>query len=263
MRNPTSLLRRGAIFSVLILAPCLALAQSLEATLDRTSRQVSSFLDEISDVKCTEQVSQVKLNRGGHVEHSETGTYDYLVLLQGNDDGVLLNESRLMLKAGKAPKNVPMLVTNGFSMLFLIFHPYYRDSFRFTAEADDMIDGQRLSRVHFAHIPGTRTPAALALRGREFPLDLLGTAWLDPDTGMVARIETTIASDMRDVGLVSLAAHIDYAPLRLPGWTQAYRFPVVAMIDVETPRQHWRNIHRFTDYQRFSVSTEESVKSTQ
>jgi hypothetical protein len=30
--------------------------------------------------------------------------------------------------------------------------------------------------------------------------------------------------------------------------------PVSATIDVETPRQHWRNVHRFTQYKRFSAT---------
>ena len=35
-------------------------------------------------------------------------------------------------------------------------------------------------------IPGTRSPAALALRGREYPLELSGSAWIDPQTGVIA-----------------------------------------------------------------------------
>jgi hypothetical protein len=38
---------------------------------------------------------------------------------------------------------------------------------------------------------------------------------------------------------------------------------VVATIDVETPKQHWRNIHRFTEYKRFSVSTAAAVSNKQ
>jgi hypothetical protein len=30
-------------------------------------------------------------------------------------------------------------------------------------------------------------------------------------------------------------------------------------VEVETPRQHWRNLHQFTAYKKFSVSTEEQV----
>ncbi len=238
-----------------------AQATDLESLLDKTSRQVSAFLDQVSDVKCTEQVTLEKLNKGGRAEYTERDTYDYLVLLSGGNDELQLNESRIASVQDRKKKNIPMLVSNGFSTLFLIFHPYYRSSFRFTAEPDDTQDGQRMARVHFAHIPGSRTPAALAVRGREYPLDLAGTAWIDPSTGMIARIDASIDKDMSDVGLRALTTHVDYAPIRLPGWTQSYRFPVLATVDVETLRQHWHNEHRFTDYKRFMVDTQEAVSS--
>ena len=263
MRPSRSFPWRCALALALVLLASAAHAQdkSLQTVLEKTSHQVSAFLEQISDVKCTEQVSQLKLDKNGHTQYGENATYDYLVLLEGTAQDLLLNESRLPGKHDqpKWTKDVPMLITNGFSTLFLIFHPYYINSFQFAAEPDDVIDGHRMLRVHFTHLTGMRTPAALAVRGREYPLDLAGTAWIDPDSDMVTRIETTLASDMHDVGLRSLSAEIDYAPVKLPGWPQVYRFPVLASVDVETLRQHWRNVHHFSDYKRFMVGTSETV----
>lgn len=233
----------------------------LQKLLDRTGREVTAFLEQVSDVRCTEQVTQEKLNSKGHREYAESGTYDYLVLLSGGDDELQLNESRLATGTQRPVKNASLLISNGFSMLFLIFHPYYRSSFRFEPEADGTIDGQRYLRVHFSHVEGARTPAALAVRGREYPLDLEGTAWIDPASGMVARIETGLQKDMHDVGLRSLSAEIAYQPIQLPGWDREYRFPVEVDVEVETLRQHWRNVHHFSHYQRFMVDTQESVSN--
>lgn len=240
-----------------------AMAQStvnVDRVLDKTSKEVSAFLEQFSDVKCTEHVQRTKFDKGGHAEASDDSTYDYFVLLQGSGDDLLLNESRLQEKAPKArSRNIPMLITNGFSTLFLIFHPYYRNSFQFSGAQEETLDGVRLWRVDFVHVPGMRTPAAVAVRGREFPLELGGTAWIDPQTGTIARLDTRLNNDMKDVGLRSLNARIDFAPVQLPGWARTYRLPVTATIDVETLRQRWRNVHRFTNYQRFMVDTEVSV----
>ena len=233
----------------------------LQHLLDRTGKQVALFLDQVSDVKCTEQVTQEKLNSKGRAEYSESGTYDYLVLLSGGNDELQLNESRIASAQPLQTKNVSMLVSNGFSMLFLVFHPFYRSSFRFEADQEDTRDGHRFYRVHFSHVEGARTPAALAVRGREFPLDLAGTAWIDASTGMVARIEASLQHDMHDVGLRSLTVLSDYEPIPLPGWKQVYWFPVEVTVEVETLRQHWRNVHRFSHYKRFMVDTSESVSS--
>lgn len=252
----------GAILLLAAGRPSLAQSANLDVVLNQTSKRVSAYLDEVSDVKCTEEVSQLKLAPNGKIQYSETADYDYFILLQGTNEDFLLSESRIPEHHDEVKnRNTPLLLTNGFSTLFLVFHPYYRSSFQFALEGEEVTDGQRLVRVHFTHLKGRRTPAALAVRGREYPLELEGTAWIDPATGTITRIKSTIGADMTDVGLKSLVADVDFAPVHLAGWSQDYRFPSVATIDVETLRQHWRNIHRFTHYQRFDVDTQEKIST--
>lgn len=259
MRLPTSRVA-GVVVATLLVGVAFADPPDTASLTDLTGRQVSAYLDQVSDVTCTEQVTQLKLGPNGHVEHSETAAYDYFILLQGGADDLLLNESRL--PAGRAPKpanNVSLLISNGFSTLFLIFHPYYSGSFRFERDGEEVVEGRALDRVKFTAIPGARTPAALAIRGREYPLPLAGRAWIDPQTGLVTRIQAALAADFHDVGLRSMDVDVEYAPVRLPGWQRDYLFPSVATVEVETMRQHWRNIHRFTHYRQFMVGTEQTV----
>jgi hypothetical protein len=122
-----------------------------------------------------------------------------------------------------------------------------------------VVDGHKLEKVTFQHVPGMKSPAALALRGREYPLELTGTAWIDPQTGSIAKIQAGIGDALVDVGLKSLSSEIDFAPVTFSDSKQVYWFPAQARIEVETPRQHWRNLHQFTAYKKFSVSTEEQV----
>jgi hypothetical protein len=249
------------LLSLLLRCSLTAWAADANAIVERASHQVATFLDQMSDVKCSEHVTQLKLDKNGHTGYLENSSFDYLVLLQGSGDDLLLNESRLAdpHNEQRAKKNVSLLVTNGFSLLMLIFHPYYRDSFEFEALPDEFVAGHRMAQVRFTHIPGMRTPAALAVRGREFPLELTGTAWIEPESGQVAKLKVGLAMDMSDVGLKSLTAEIEYEPIQLPGWTQAYRFPSVVSVEVETLRQRWRNVHRFNNYKRFMVDTSSSV----
>lgn len=256
------MLRRSRLVAtravLVLLAGCVGVTAqepSLDRVLDKASQQVSSFLEKFSEVRCTEKVTQSRLSGGGHGELTKQSTFDYFTLLQGTGDELTFSESRLPEKADKLDPKVPLLLTNGFSTLFLIFHPYYRGDFRFDSATNDMIGGQNLVRVHFEHIRGTRTPAALAVRGREYPLDLSGNAWIDPATGVLTRIDAGLANEMRDVGLVTLSISVDYAPVQLPGWSQVYRFPVRATVEVQSLRQKWRNVHQFTNYQRFMVGT--------
>lgn len=252
---------------VLIAAVCFANTtapapepQKLNELLQRTSKQTSEFLEQFSDVKCIEHVRQEKLGKDDKVDVKEDSTYDYLMIL-GNEGGELrLSESRLPLhETKKDPKNRSMLLSNGFATLFLVFHPFYAQAFKFTLAGEEEVSGRILEKVNFQHIPGMKSPAALALRGREYPLELQGTAWIESDTGSIAKIEAGIADTLQDVGLKSLVSEIEFAPLTFNDVKQSYWFPTVARVEVETPKQHWRNLHQFTQYKKFSVSTEEQV----
>ncbi|MGB9105823.1 MAG: hypothetical protein WCC59_13765, partial [Terriglobales bacterium] len=66
---------------------------------------------------------------------------------------------------------------------------------------------------------------------------------------------------MDDIGLRVLRTDVEYAPVTLRGVDASLRLPSVATVEVETARQHWRNIHRFSGYQHFDVSVEETVKA--
>lgn len=253
----------GSVFAGISFAdttPTSIDAQKLNQLLERTSKQTTQFLEQFSDVKCTEQVRQEKLGKDDKVQLKEDSTYDYLVIL-GNEGGELnIAESRIPVhEAKKDRKNTSMLLSNGFATLFLVFHPYYSDAFKFTLAGEEELNGRILEKISFAHIPGMKSPAALALRGREYPLELTGTAWIEPETGSIAKIEAGIADSLEDVGLKALSSEIEFAPLTFKDVKEAYWFPTQARVEVETPKQHWRNLHEFTQYKKFSVSTQEQV----
>ena len=194
------------------------------------------------------------------MELKEDSSFDYLVILSNAGGELNLSESRIPVReAKKDRKNTSMLLSNGFATLFLVFHPLYAEAFKFTLAGDEVVDGRTLTKITFQHVPGMKSPAALALRGREYPLELTGTAWIDPQTGSIAKIEAGIADTLQDVGLNTLSSRIDFAPVPFPDSKQVYWYPTQARVEVETPKQHWRNLHQFTSYKKFSVSTEEQV----
>jgi hypothetical protein len=235
---------------------------SLQTLLRRAGDQTGRFLGQFSDVKCTELVTQEKLDPKGKVEARQESTFDYLAILTNAGGNLSLSESRLPVKRGKqVDKSISLLVSNGFATLFLVFHPYYQGSFEFSDLGDDTVEGRQFARIGFRHIPGTRSPMAMVLRGREYPLDLAGTAWIDPASGAIVRITAGLPDGIPDLGLRQLHSEVQFAPISFRGVAETSWFPVVATVDVETPKQHWRNIHRFTAYQRFSVSTEEAVSN--
>jgi len=260
---PQKVLRLGIL---LMFSGALASAQNtnqvpLDKILDRASQRVSDFLDQFSNVKCVEQVTQAKLKPNGKTELEEQSTFDYLVILTNAGGELSLDESRLPVKQATADrkKDISMLLSNGFGTLFLVFHPYYAGSFEFTDAGSEMLEGHNARKVHFVHTRNTRSIAALALRGREYPLELSGDAWVDPETGNILHMETGIGSTLEDVGMKTLQSSVRFAPIAFSKDETVYWFPSEAVVEVETPRQHWRNTHRFNGYKQFSVTTEEHV----
>jgi hypothetical protein len=253
-------------FVLLVISSGAARAEqpSLDEILARTSKQVTAFVDQFSSVKCTEHVTQEKLGNGGKVERKADSTFDYLVILTNSGGELSLDESRLAVEDNKRIKktknqSTPLLISNGFATLFLIFHPYYTGSFQFSEVGEEDVNGRKLVKVHFEHVRNTRSIAALAVRGREYPLDLAGTAWIEPSTGMLAKIAAGIDQGVEDIGMKSLRSEVEFSPVRFGTAESSTWFPSRAVVEVETPRQHWRNTHIFSDYKQFSVSTEEQV----
>jgi hypothetical protein len=267
MRKQISRSARVCLVASLLLTATIVNAQTsaepLDKILDRASQRVSGFLDQFSNVKCTEQVTQEKFKPNGKVEIDQQSTYDYLVILTNAGGDLSLNESRLPVKEAKVNRRQPisMLLSNGFATLFLVFHPYYINGFEFTDAGNETIDGHLARKLNFQHVPNTRSVAALALRGREYPLEISGTAWIDPQTGDILRIEAGIGSTLEDIGMKTLQTSVRFAPVAFSKDKDqpVYWFPSEAIVEVETPKQHWRNTHRFTTYKQFSVSTEEHV----
>jgi hypothetical protein len=263
-RSLSPWLRFGFLASLLViaaLAPAQTSSKPLDKILDQTSQRVSELVEQFSNVKCTEQVTQEKFKPNGKTEVEQQSTYDYLVILNNAGGDLSLNESRLPVKEAKVNRRrtISMLLSNGFATLFLVFHPYYMNGFEFTDAGSETLDSHLARKIHFQHIPNTRSVAALALRGREYPLELSGTAWLDPENGNILRIEAGIASTLEDIGMKTLQSSVRFAPVVFSKSQPVIWFPSEAVVEVETPKQHWRNTHRFSTYKQFSVSTEEHV----
>jgi len=239
--------------------PARAAGDPLEVLLQRTSEQVSLYLDRISEVSCSERVLQEKLGDNGKTIEKEESAFNYLILLSSANGEISLVESRLVDEDKPAKKlQRPLLVSNGFATLFLVFHPYYVAGFQFTDAGEEIVNGGKLAKVHFQHVPGTRTPAALAVGGREFPLDLSGTAWIDAETGTIKRIVAGIETGMEDVGLRTLRSNVEYTQVSFHNPPDTFWLPSETTIEVETRHQHWRNTHRFSDYKKFTVNTKET-----
>ena len=226
--------------------------------LRRTAKSVESFWDEIQAVNCVETVDQQKLSPNGKPMVRQQTDFDYLAILQLTGNDLIVDESRTMVRAPKSENKLPMLITNGFSTFALIFHPFYQGAYEFSAPENAVLDGKDVWKIQFRHVHGARSPSVLKLRQREYPVEWQGTAWIEPASGAVVRISAALMGSMEDMGLKSMTADVRYTHFDFKG-EGTHWLPSAAVIEVETPHQHWRNTHTFNNYKRFSVDVKSEV----
>lgn len=241
--------------------PSAPLSVAMDA-LVRARNLVDKYFEQAANVVCTENVTQATIGKNGKADYREDSVFDYQMQARTNSGSLKLVESRDTRKAAFRDSARSLLITNGFTSMLLIIHPMYETSYTFEPGGEETIDGVAYVRVNFKPVPGASSPAAMQLRGKNYPIPLSGTMWIDSQSGTVAKLVATMDSSLSDLGLKAMRSEIHYATVHFHDPEESYWMPVSAVIDVETPRQHWRNIHRFASYKRFraTIQVEEAEK---
>ena len=224
--------------------------------LVRARALVEKFFEQSSNVICTESVTQAVLGPNNKTNYSEGSVFDYQMQTNSTTGSLKLVESRETRKASFRDSARTLLITNGFTGMLLIVHPQYETSYKFEPAGEETIDGVKYVKMDFQPVPGASSPAALQLRGQNYPLPLSGTLWIEPQSGAITKLVAALDASLSDIGLRGMRSEIHYSLINFREPNESYWMPVSAVIDVETPRQHWRNIHRFTGYKRFKATIE-------
>jgi hypothetical protein len=256
--SPVTQARGWLMAAALLLLVSPAAAQDAPGAADadlmhRAGIAAQQFVDHMGTVRYAEYLAQRELKETGKVNYQQDAFFDSLTLVHRDNGRLVADESSEKARPTANFEVRPLLQTSGFSTLALIVHPYYEDSFRFSPLDDEVVSGRRLRMIHFEHIKGADSPTALRLRGRDYPLDLSGILWLDPDSAAVVRVVALLSEPLEDIGLRSLNCEVQYAPVTLPETAEAYWLPQSATIELRTPKQHWRNVHSYSNYRKYSV----------
>jgi hypothetical protein len=223
-------------------------------TLLHSRHLIDKFFEQAANVVCDEDVAQTLVGKNGKPMYREESVFDYQLQANNHSGSLKLVESRDARKAAFRDPNKTLLITNGFASMLLILHQDYEPSYTFQPVGEEVIDGHTLIKIHFKPVAGAASPAAIQLRSRNYALPLTGDVWIDSETGSVVKLISSLESPMDDVGLHDLRSEIHYSAVQFHDPEEAYWMPASAIIDVETPRQHWRNVHRFTSYRRFRAT---------
>lgn len=215
---------------------------------------IEKFFEQSANVVCSEDVSQILMGRNGKPMYREESVFEYQLLASTRSGALKLAESREAHKEAFRDPNKTLLITNGFASMLLVLHQSFESSYTFEPVGEEVIDGRTLVKIHFKPVPGASSPAAIQLRNHNYPLPLAGDVWIERQTGSVVKLVSSLDSAMDDLGLHELRSEIHYSVVEFHDPEEAYWMPSSAVIDVQTPKQHWRNVHRFTSYKRFRAT---------
>jgi hypothetical protein len=224
--------------------------------LVQARKSVGLFFEQAANVVCAESITQTIIGKNGKPAYREESKYDYQLQASSASGSLRLLESRDTRKQAFRDATRTLLITKGFVSLLLIVHAQYESSYDFVPAGEENEGTTTLAKFNFKPVPGASSPAALQLRGKNYPLPLSGTIWIDKATGAVTRMTAEVDSSLNDLGLKGMRSDIHYALVQFHDPEEAYWMPVSATIELETPLQHWRNVHRFTAYKRFRASIE-------
>lgn len=223
-------------------------------TLERARQAVTAFFEQSSNIVCAESITQSLVAKNGKSSYREESRYDYQLQATSASGSLKISESRDARKLPFRDPSRTLLVTNGFASLLLVVHPNYESSYEFESLGEDTVDGLTLAKIGYKPVPGASSPAAMQLRGKNYPLPLSGTIWINEANGAITRMTASVGNALSDLGLKSMESDIHYAQVQFHDPEDSYWMPVSAAIDLETPMQHWHNLHRFTAYRRFRAT---------
>jgi hypothetical protein len=226
-------------------------------------KHVQEYFEKFSDLTCKESVTQIVLNNSGHAIYRENSAYDYQFEATSANGSLKFNETRETRNPAYRDPARTLLVTTGFASLLLVAHPMYEASYVFEPAGNETIGGVSYAMIRFVPVPGASSPASLRLRGKNYPLPMSGTLWIDPQSGAIVKLEAKVDSSLSDLGLAGMRSEVHYAVHNFHDPAESIWIAESAVIDVDTPRQHWRNLHHFTDYKRFNVNVQEEIGKLQ
>jgi VWFA-related protein len=234
--------------------------KELDALLQQIGENVERYFRDFPNTICKEQVRRERLGFGGRVAESVTQNYSYSAYLSGGS----WEEGRTD-SGGRDVQHTTMsgssFLTSGFASASLFFHPKHQFgcNFRYL--------GRQRSEPYAHVIAFAQKPGISDIVGtftsvlRPAPARLLyqGFAWVDPRSHQIVRLHEGLLAPRNDAYLAVANSDIWYNEVRFQTVALPFWMPREVVVTLQFSGQQFRNRHRYSDYQVFSVAVEEKI----
>ncbi len=249
---------------------------SLPTVLNQAGQRSQELVDHLQNFIAHEQVRYEQTERLGATESlGITGTlqapseqtelslsakFDYVVDFAARSEPLNLHESRKLL-AATDETHINAVLDRGIPALALIFYPAIQSDYEMRCEGTAQWNNHPAWVVHFRQIKGkpART-VTLATPNRAYPVGIKGRVWIAVDSGQVMHLEADSVEGDATIDLVEMAFSVDYAPVEFKSQGVEIWLPRFAIAYTDYARRRMITEHTFSDFELFSVQTQQVIK---
>jgi tetratricopeptide (TPR) repeat protein len=232
---------------------------SLPRVLSSASEAVRQLMDNLEKFSAKEEVKHYPVNRWGQMLAPQSRSFDYVVLVTQSNSIIQLEEYR---NGSLNPDQFPaQIATQGLPAMALIFHPQMSGDYDFVCEGLGSAEGRAAWQIHFEQRRDRpNRMRAYVIGGNYYSVALKGRAWIDAETYQAVRLETESILKMPNIRLRREQLAINYAPVKFHSRDLELWLPQTAELFVERDKYAFYRTHTFSDFQFFSVGTDQKIQ---
>ena len=232
---------------------------NLPELLDGAASRVRELSDNLQQFSARERIDHIEAGKNGKL-HTTTGIFDYVAAIhQEEPEHTYIEEFRLSTDRSEAlPNTMADTGTAGFA---LIFHPRHSDEFAMQCQGSTTVNGRLAWQVRFAQrLDRVNDFHSFRVNGILYHAKLKGRAWIAADSYEIMRLETELMEPIKEINLADEHMIVDYAPVDFPKHHLQLWLPESSVLTISYHGRRYERRHRFSDFQLFSVQTEEKVR---
>lgn len=238
--------------------PVINGACPLTKILKEASNRTRDLIEGFQRFSANERIEQIDIDKNGKKRNSTAQEMNYVVQIERNSYGY---PSIQEYRSGSTSPQQTSVMDSGTAAFALILHPAHIENFDFRCEGLTELQGSAAWQLHFEESADPNKAFTAIYVGRSLYLPKFkGRAWITTNGYDVLRIETDLVAPIPNINLQREHQVINYAPVEFPKRHVRLWLPESSSLYIAYRGRRYERVHRFSQFQIFSVDSAEAVK---
>ena len=238
--------------------PVINGACPLRKILKEASNRTLDLIESLQRFSANERIEQIDIDKNGKRRNSTAQEMNYVVQIERNSYGY---PSVQEYRSGNTSPQQTSVMDSGTAAFALIFHPSHVENFDFRCEGLTELQGLAAWQVHFEESADpNKAFTAIHIGGSVYLPKFKGRAWITTSGYDVLRIETDLVAPIPNIKLQREHQWINYAPVEFSKRHDRLWLPESTSLYIAYRGRRYERVHRFSQFQIFSVDSAEAVK---